>query len=137
MSEIDPYYQAKHVIRDVLLKHMATAGYKQHLVAAPKGGYLYGIALDGDGVNPFVQEVLDMFTQQHYEAFARTIESSVMSYDLRGDAEGRRVTVELLNNMIAEFEKDNPKFKKLKFIESALAKANAVRDEMRSLSQKE
>ena len=70
-----------------------------------------------------------MFTQQHYEAFARQIEESVMAYDASNDPEGRRVLVKFLDDMCAVFERDNPKFKKLRFIEAALAKANAMRSD--------
>jgi hypothetical protein len=67
-----------------------------------------------------------MFSQQHYEVIANTIGSRVMQADKAGDTRSRQIMIEYLNDLIEMFEKDNPKFKKLRFIEAALGKANAA-----------
>lgn len=73
------------------------------------------------------QEVSDMFTQQHYELLAKTLEESVMRADKANDEPARLALVEYVHTLTMALEKDNPKFKKLRFIEAALAKANAAR----------
>jgi hypothetical protein len=68
-----------------------------------------------------------VFTQQHHELLAETIERTVRSLDYDKDEAGRQAVALFTENLIIALEKDNPKFKRLRFIEAAFAKVNAAR----------
>lgn len=96
-------------------------------ISGPFGYILYG--MQSDILEGICEEVTDVFTQSHYETIAKTLGNACIRADENRDTKGRQMVVELVNDLIQVFEEDNPKFKKLRFIEAALGKANAVRGE--------
>lgn len=72
-----------------------------------------------------------MFTQQHYEKLAELISKHLVENEQQWQeptcGARRDVLTGFAHELIAVFEKENPKFKPFKFIEAAFGKANELR----------
>ena len=102
---------------------------------------LRGMVLGNDALintaDDLIEELLQMFTQQHYEKLAETISNHLVEIEKsrfsseqmdagQHDAANSALTA-FAYDLIKIFEKENPKFKPFKFIEAAFGKANDLR----------
>lgn len=75
-----------------------------------------------------IEEILQMFTQQHYEKLASLIDDQLKQADTAVySSHAREVLSGFVYEMIKMLEADNPKFKKMHFIEAAFGPSNAQR----------
>lgn len=90
-----------------------------------RGYQLYG--MPNEVLEDITEEVLDVFTQNHYEQLADLIDRHMTELIHANTGAEQKAVSEFAYEMIKMFQADNPKFKPMMFMERAFHRSNELR----------